>query len=54
MLAEDGQTAGQIAEALEEEERTVKAILDGLVRRGEVFAEGRGKKRRFYVIEEDE
>ena len=54
LLSEDAQSAGEIAEALEEEERAVKAILDGFVREGDAFAEGRGKKRRFYTIEEDE
>jgi Eco57I restriction-modification methylase len=54
LLSDDAQTAIDIAEALEEEERVVKAILEGFVREGDAFADGRGKKRRFYVIEEDQ
>jgi hypothetical protein len=53
-LSSEAQTAAEIAESLEEEERAVKVILDGFVRDGEAFAEGRGKKRGFYTIEEDE
>ena len=52
-LTEDGQTAAEIAAQLAEDERAVKSILDSLVKDGDAFADGRGKRRRYYVIGED-
>jgi hypothetical protein len=54
LLTTDSQSAADIAEALYEEEDTAHAVLEMLVRDGEAFAEGRGKRRRYYVIEEVE
>lgn len=42
----------EIAEQVDEDEDLVRKVLKRLVRDGEAFAEGRGKKRRFYVLEE--
>ncbi|MHB1446203.1 MAG: N-6 DNA methylase [Acidimicrobiales bacterium] len=50
LLVSAGQTATELAEALDEEEKLVAAVLKSLVGAGEAFAEGRGKNRRFYVI----
>lgn len=54
LLSSDPMTTAEIAEALEEEEKTIQAVLKELVRQREAYAEGRGKGRRYYVIEEDE
>jgi hypothetical protein len=54
LLSSDAQTPAELAEALEEEPKTVKTILERLVKDGEAFAQGSGKGRRFYVIDEDE
>jgi hypothetical protein len=54
LLTIEGQTVAEIAEALEEEERSVKSVLDRLVADGDAMAQGRGGRRRFYVLEEDD
>jgi len=54
LLNADPKTASDIAEALEEDERTLLKVLRGLVQKGDAFAEGRGAGRRFYRVEEDE
>jgi hypothetical protein len=54
LLTDDAQTALDIAETLEEDEKAVKAVLEQLAKDGEVYADGRGKRRRFYVIGDDE
>ena len=54
LLSSDAQTPAELAEALEEEAKTVKTILERLVKDGEAFAQGSGKGRRFYVIDEEE
>jgi DNA-binding MarR family transcriptional regulator len=54
LLSSDAQTPAELAEALEEEPKTVKTILERLVKDGEAFAQGSGKGRRFYVIDEEE
>lgn len=54
LLSSDGQTPAELAEALDEEAKTVKTILERLVKDGEAFAQGSGKGRRFYVIDEEE
>jgi len=54
LLTIEGQTAAELADALEEEERTVRSVLDRLVGDGDVVAQGRGARRRFYVLDEEE
>jgi hypothetical protein len=54
LLTDDAQTAADMAEALEEDEKAVKAVLEQLARDGEVYADGRGKRRRFYVVGDEE
>jgi hypothetical protein len=49
-LTDDGVTAAEVAEALEEDPAVVKKVLEALVRDDEAFASGRGKGRRFYVV----
>ena len=53
VLTDDGQTAAQIAEVLEEELKAVDMVLKRLAKEGTVFTEGRGKTRRYYVVEDD-
>jgi hypothetical protein len=52
-LTSDPTTAEEIAEGLGEEEKVVAVVLDALVREGEAYAEGKGKRRRYYVVPED-
>jgi hypothetical protein len=52
-LTIEPQTAPEIAEILDEDEKPVKAVLERLAREGEVYAEGRGKRRRYYVLDEE-
>ena len=54
LLTIEGQTAAEIAEVLEEEERSVRTVLDRLVADGDAVAQGRGARRRYYVLEEDD
>lgn len=54
VLTLEGQTVAEIAEALEEEERSVRSVLDRLVADGDAVAQGRGARRRFYVLDEDD
>lgn len=54
VLTIEGQTVPEIAEALEEEERSVRSVLDRLVADGEAVAQGRGARRRFYVLDEED
>lgn len=54
LLGPDPQSAAEVAEALGEDEETVEAVLKQLLVEGEAFADGRGKHRRYYVIEEEE
>jgi hypothetical protein len=52
LLAAEAQTAAALAEALDEDERIVKAIAERLTDTDAlVYAEGRGANRRYYVIE---
>lgn len=51
-LGADSLTAADVAEAIDEEKKTVEAVLKGLVREGIAFTEGKGKKRRYYLIED--
>jgi hypothetical protein len=52
-LGPDAVTLDEIAAILEEHDKTVAEVLSGLVREGQVFTEGRGKSRRYYVIEDE-
>ena len=52
VLDEDPLTAETIADAVADEEATVKKVLDALVKNGECFGQGRGRSRSYYVIEE--
>ncbi|OFW59092.1 MAG: hypothetical protein A2133_12150 [Actinobacteria bacterium RBG_16_64_13] len=54
LLTTDSQSAADIAEALYEEVSTAHSVLEMLVRDREAFAEGRGNRRRYYVVEEGE
>jgi hypothetical protein len=54
LLSSDSQSVSDIAEALYEEEGTARTVLELLVREGEAFAEGRGRNRRYYVMDEEE
>lgn len=54
VMSTDGLTAEGVAEALEENEKTIATVLKGLVKDGEVFREGKGKRARFYVLEGEE
>jgi hypothetical protein len=53
VLGIDSLTAAEVAEALDEEEKTVAAVLKNLTKDRIAFVEGRGKRRRYYVIEDD-
>jgi hypothetical protein len=53
LLSDDGTTVTEFAEALEEDARVVKKVLEQLVDDDEAFASGRGKSRRYYVVAED-
>jgi hypothetical protein len=53
VLGIDALTVAEIAEAAEDEEKTVAAVLKSLEKQGLAYAEGIGKKRRYYVIEDD-
>lgn len=52
VLSEEPQTVETLSEVLEEDETTVKKVLESLVKEGECFAQGRGRPRSYYVIEE--
>lgn len=52
-LGEEPQTAEAIAEALEEEEASVKKVLKRLLADAECFAQGRGRNRAYYVLEDE-
>jgi hypothetical protein len=52
LLRSEPQTAAEIAEMLEEQEATVSAVLKTLLRDDDVYADGRGRTRRYYVLEE--
>ena len=52
VLGADALTAAEVAELVEDEEKTVAVVLRGLEKQGFAFAEGKGKKRRYYVIED--
>jgi biotin operon repressor len=52
LLGIDALSAAEVAEQLEEEEKTVAQVLKQLEKDGVVFSEGRGKGRRYYVVEE--
>jgi hypothetical protein len=54
LLSSDALTAEEIAEGLEEEQKTIAAVLKGLVKIGDVFREGKGKQARYYVLEDGE
>lgn len=54
VLSGDPQSAVEIGELLEEDEKTVSKVLQQFLRDAEVFAQGRGASRRYYVIEGDE
>jgi len=53
LLTSDATGAEEMADGLCEDEKVVAAVLEELVRDGEAYAEGRGKRRRYYVISED-
>jgi hypothetical protein len=53
LLDSEAKTASEIAELLDEDGATVSSVLRGLLQRSEVFAEGRGTGRRFYVVDEE-
>lgn len=53
LLGPDALSATGIAETLDEEENTIAAVLKSLEREGAVFSEGRGKRRRYYAMEEE-
>jgi hypothetical protein len=53
LLSSDALTGEEIAQGLEEEQKTIATVLRGLVKKGDVFREGKGKKARYYVLEED-
>ena len=46
-------TAEEIAEALEQEEKTIRAVLKQLQKKGVAFREGTGKRARYYVVVEE-
>ncbi len=52
-LSSDPTTAEEIADGLDEDVAAVTAVLKGLLRDGDVYAEGKGKHRRYYVIPEE-
>jgi hypothetical protein len=51
-LSDEPQTAETLAEVVEEDEKVVKKVVESLVKEGECFAQGRGRTRSYYVIEE--
>jgi hypothetical protein len=53
VLSTDALTVAEVAELVNDEEKTVATVLKGLEKQGLAFAEGRGKKRRYYVIEDN-
>lgn len=53
VIGPDALTVAEVAEAVDEEEKTVAAVLRALEKQGDAFAEGRGKTRRWYVIEDE-
>ena len=53
VLGVDALTVAEVAEAVEEDEKAVAAVLKNLEKQGLAFAEGKGKKRRYYVIEDE-
>ena len=54
ILSGDPQSAAEIGELLEEDEKTVSKVLQHFLRDAEVFAQGSGVRRRYYVVEGDE
>ncbi|MDY0062610.1 MAG: hypothetical protein RBU45_22540, partial [Myxococcota bacterium] len=52
VLTVDAQTAEEVAEAIGAEAADVAKILKTLADDEQIFAEGRGKNRRYYVIGE--
>jgi hypothetical protein len=52
-LSDDPQSSDEIADALGEDAELVNKILKNLKKSGEVYAEGRGKKARYYVVGDD-
>lgn len=52
-LSSDPMTATDIAEAIEEEESAVSAVLKKLAKDDEIYSQGKGKSRSYYVIEEE-
>ena len=53
MLSEDPMTAAEIAGALDEDEDVVRKVLKELTAEPDVYADGRGKRRRYYVVEDE-
>ena len=53
LLGTDALTVAEVAEAVEDEEKTVAAVLKSLEKQALAYSEGTGKKRRYYVIEDD-
>ena len=49
----DALTPAEVAELANDEEKTVTAILKKLEKQGHAYVEGKGKMRRYYVIEDD-
>jgi hypothetical protein len=52
-LSDDAQSGEEIAEALGEDVELVTKILKDLRKSGDVYAEGRGKNARYYVVGDD-
>jgi type I restriction-modification system DNA methylase subunit len=53
VLGVDALTPAEVAELANDEEKTVTAILKKLEKQGHAYVEGKGKMRRYYVIEDD-
>jgi hypothetical protein len=54
LLGTGPMTVGEIAEALEQEEKTIRAVLKQLQKEGVAFRESTGKRARYYVVVEEE
>lgn len=53
VLDSDPKSVSEVAEALDADESAVSAVLKRLAKDGDAFSEGTGRRRRYYVVEDD-